>query len=115
MALFILDSKLWFPPADETTDDGLLAIGGDLSEERLLLAYRNGIFPWFEDELPLWWCPDPRFVLLPHQLRVSKSMRQVLRSDKFEFRTNTAFEEVIRNCKAPRPNQQGTWITDEVE
>lgn len=116
MSFAILDNKLWFPPATRTTEDGLLAIGGDLSEERLLLAYRNGIFPWFEDELPLWWCPDPRFVLLPHQLRISKSMHQVLRSNKFEFRTNTAFEEVIHNCKTTKRNQQGgTWITDEVE
>jgi leucyl/phenylalanyl-tRNA---protein transferase len=115
MSLSILDNKLWFPPATNTTEDGLLAIGGDLSEERILLAYRNGIFPWFEDNVPLWWCPDPRFVLLPHQLKISRSMQQVLRSNNFQFKTNTAFEEVIHNCKTARRNHDGTWITDEVE
>ncbi len=115
MSLSILDNKLWFPPATNTTEDGLLAIGGDLSEERILLAYRNGIFPWFEDNVPLWWCPDPRFVLLPHQLKISKSMKQVLRSNNFQFKTNTAFEEVIHNCKTARRSHDGTWITDEVE
>ena len=115
MFLSILDEKLWFPPATNTTEDGLLAIGGDLSEERLLLACRKGIFPWFEDELPLWWCPDPRFVLYPHQLKISKSMQQVLRSNSFQFKTNTAFENVIHNCKTTKRNHEGTWITDEVE
>ena len=115
MSLSILDNKLWFPPATKTTEDGLLAIGGDLSEERILLAYHNGIFPWFEGNVPLWWCPDPRFVLLPHQLKISRSMQQVLRSHNFQFKTNTAFEEVIHNCKITRRNHEGTWITDEVE
>lgn len=115
MHLAILDNKLWFPPANNATEDGLLAIGGDLSEERLLLAYRKGIFPWFEDRLPLWWCPDPRFVLLPERLKISKSMQQVLRSGKFRFKTNTAFEQVIHNCKNAKRNHDGTWITDEVE
>src|ERR1044072_5834671 len=90
MSFSILDNKLWFPPATHTTRDGLLAIGGDLSEERLLLAYRNGIFPWFEDELPLWWCPDPRFVLYPQELKISKSMQQVLRGNNFQFNIKTA-------------------------
>lgn len=115
MHLAILDNKLWFPPAGNATEDGLLAIGGDLSEERLLLAYRKGIFPWFEDRLPLWWCPDPRFVLLPERLKISKSMQQVLRSGKFRFKTNIAFGQVIHNCKHARRNHEGTWITDEVE
>lgn len=115
MHLAILDNKLWFPPANNATEDGLLAIGGDLSEERLLLAYRKGIFPWYEDRLPLWWCPDPRFVLLPERLKISKSMRQVLRSGKFRFKMNTAFEHVIHNCKNAKRNHDGTWITDEVQ
>ena len=89
MSLYILDNNIWFPPPDETTEEGLLAIGGDLSEERLLLAYRNGIFPWFEDDFPLWWCPDPRFVLFPHELKISKSMQQLLRKEEFDFRTDT--------------------------
>lgn len=115
MSLSILDDKLWFPPATDTTSDGLLAVGGDLSEERLLLAYRSGIFPWFEDDLPLWWCPDPRFVLLPHDLKLSKSMQQVLRNNQFEFKINSCFEAVINNCKNAKRDHEGTWITDEVE
>ncbi len=113
--LLVLDDKLWFPPASKSTEEGLLAVGGDLSDERLLLAYRNGIFPWFDDELPLWWCPDPRFVLFPSELKVSKSMQQLLRSNCFEFRINTAFEKVIHECKIVKRNHEGTWITDEVE
>jgi leucyl/phenylalanyl-tRNA--protein transferase len=114
--LAILDDKLWFPSVNESTEEGLLAAGGDLSDERLLLAYRNGIFPWFNDELPLWWCPDPRFVLFPHELKISKSMQQLLRSNHFEFRINTSFEKVIQNCRfIKRRQEHGTWITDEVE
>ncbi len=114
--ILLQKNKIWFPKQDLAMDDGLLAIGGDLSLERLVLAYENGIFPWYsEGEPPLWWCPDPRFVLYPEELKVSKSMKQILRSDKFEFRHNTAFEHVIRNCKnAPRPGQDGTWISDDV-
>ncbi len=116
MAVYVLDKRLWFPPASEANEDGLLAIGGDLSEERLLLAYRNGIFPWFENEIPLWWCPQPRFVLLPEDLKISKSMKQVLGKNQFEFRINTAFETVMHACKnIARTDQQGTWITDDME
>jgi len=115
MALSVLDDKLWFPPAVNATSDGLLAIGGDLSEKRLLLAYRNGIFPWFENSLPLWWCPDPRFVLYPSELKISKSMKQVIRSNQFQFTINNCFENVIRNCKKVKRDLDGTWITDEME
>lgn len=116
MRLHVLDSRLWFPPVDEALDDGLLAIGGDLSMERLLLAYRSGIFPWFDDELPMWWSPNPRFVLYPEELRVSKTMKQVMNRGQFSFTTDSAFAEVIRNCKQTnRTGQQGTWITDAVE
>lgn len=115
MYLTVLDNKLWFPPANAATEDGLLAMGGDLSEERLLLAYRQGIFPWFEGHLPLWWCPDPRFVLFPENLKISKSMQKVLHSNTFQFKINTAFEEVIRNCKTAKRDHEGTWITTEVE
>ena len=112
----ILDDTLWFPDADEALEDGLLAIGGDLSTARLLLAYRNGIFPWFDDDVPMWWCPDPRFVLFPDELVVSKSMQQLLKLNAFEFRVNTNFESVIANCKETvRNGQDGTWITNEVE
>ena len=115
MPLSILDDKLWFPPATDALQDGLLAIGGDLSEERLLLAYRNGIFPWFEDDVPLWWCPDPRFVLFPQQLKVSKSMHRILRSNHFQFKINSSFENVIHYCKTAERDHEGTWITDEVK
>ena len=115
MYLTVLDNKLWFPPATAATEDGLLAMGGDLNEDRLLLAYRQGIFPWFEGNLPLWWCPDPRFVLFPGNLKISKSMQQVLRSNSYQFKTNTAFEEVISNCKKVKRDHEGTWITNEVE
>lgn len=112
----ILDDTLWFPDADEALEDGLLAIGGDLSTARLLLAYRNGIFPWFDDDVPMWWCSDPRFVLFPDELVVSKSMQQLLKRNAFEFRVNTNFESVIANCKETvRNGQDGTWITNEVE
>ncbi len=94
----------------------MLAMGGDLSTERLLLAYRMGIFPWYEGETILWWSPDPRFVLLPAKLRISRSFRPLLNSNTFEFTTNKAFASVIRSCKTiVRPGQDGTWITDEVE
>lgn len=116
MRLYILDEALWFPPVDMAQEDGLLAIGGDLSTERLLLAYKNGIFPWFnEDEPPLWWSPNPRFVLFPDELKVSKSMKQLLKRDAFEFKVNTDFFSVINNCRhTPRRDQDGTWITDDV-
>ncbi len=116
MALHFLDENLWFPPVTEALEDGLLALGGDLSTERLLLAYRSGIFPWFnEEDPPLWWSPDPRFVLFPGEIKISKSMKQILKSGKFQFTTNTAFQEVITHCKNTyRPGQGGTWITDEI-
>lgn len=115
--LHLLNDDLWFPPVEEALEDGLLAVGGDLSAERLLLAYKNGIFPWFnEDEPPMWWSPDPRFVLFPDDLKVRKSMQQVLRSGKFQFRINTAFRDVIHNCSTVgRPGQDGTWIGDDVK
>lgn len=115
--LHILNTEeLWFPSAEDALEDGLLAIGADLSTERLLLAYKSGIFPWFDDDVPMWWCPDPRFVLYPDELKVSKSMKQVIKKGGFDFRINTAFEKVIANCKAvEREGQDGTWITDLVE
>ncbi|MFT3934813.1 MAG: leucyl/phenylalanyl-tRNA--protein transferase [Chitinophagaceae bacterium] len=116
MPLFALNHELVFPPVNLSEPDGLLAMGGDLSTERLLLAYRSGIFPWFDGNTPLWWCPNPRFVLFPPQLKVSKSMQQLLKRNAFEFTVNKAFEEVISNCKTtPRKDQDGTWITDDVK
>jgi leucyl/phenylalanyl-tRNA--protein transferase len=116
MPLHLLDEKLWFPPVQEALEDGLLAIGGDLSIERLLLAYRKGIFPWYDGDIPLWWCPNPRFVLFPEELKISKSMKPLLNRGAFKFTTNTAFYKVIHACKeTERQGQDGTWITEEVE
>ncbi|RYY56422.1 MAG: leucyl/phenylalanyl-tRNA--protein transferase [Chitinophagaceae bacterium] len=116
MALFVLDQELRFPPPHLAEPDGLLAMGGDLSPERLLLAYRMGIFPWYDSEPILWWSPDPRFVLFPAEIKVSKSMRPLFNRQHFHFTTNQAFSQVIASCRqADRPGQDGTWITGEVE
>ncbi|MCF7559849.1 leucyl/phenylalanyl-tRNA--protein transferase [Sabulilitoribacter multivorans] len=108
-----LTNKIWFPNVNEATEDGLLAIGGDLSVERLLLAYKSGIFPWFANDEPiLWWSPNPRFVLFPEKLKVSKSMKQVLKSKDYIVTVNKDFEAVINECsKVKRDRQAGTWIT----
>lgn len=110
----ILTKDIWFPNVSETTKDGLLAIGGDLSTKRLLHAYKHGIFPWFEvDEPILWWSPNPRFVLFPEKLKVSKSMKQVLRTCNYSVTINKAFKDVITECsKVKRNGQAGTWITN---
>ncbi len=109
-----LTEDLWFPDVSTASEDGILAIGGDLSVARLLLAYRSGIFPWFDTDEPiLWWSPDPRFVLFPEKLKVSKSMRQTLRNKDYTVTINKAFVEVIKACaEAKRGGQDGTWITD---
>jgi len=116
MPVYQLDNTLWFPNVAEAEEDGLLAVGGDLSSERIAVAYRNGIFPWYDEESPiLWWAPDPRFVLFPQDLKISKSMRQVINNGKFTFRMNTAFGEVIRNCgTVKRGENEGTWINDDI-
>lgn len=112
-----LTREIAFPEPERATREGLLAIGGDLSPERLLAAYTRGIFPWYEDGGPiLWWCPDPRFVLLPEALHVSRSLRRSVRSRRFEVRLDTAFREVVRGCaESPRRQGRGTWITREME
>src|SRR5579871_3294568 len=94
MPLFALNNELIFPPVHLAEPDGLLAIGGDLSPERLLLAYRSGIFPWYEGAHILWWSPEPRFVLFPDELKVSKSMHHLIKKNAFEFTINKAFSEV---------------------
>ena len=111
--MFLLTKELFFPPADMTDEDGLLAMGGDLSTERLLLAYRSGIFPWYNEDEPIcWWSPNPRFVLYPAELKVSNSMKTVLQNGKYRFTTNRAFALVIQNCKTvSRHGQAGTWIS----
>ncbi len=116
MPLFVLDKKLYFPPVHLAEPGGLLAMGGDLSPERLLLAYRQGIFSWYEVDPILWWSPDPRFVLFPGELKISKSIKPLLNRNEFDFTINMAFKEVISQCKRiNRSGQEGTWITYEVE
>lgn len=102
-----------FPPVAYARADGLLATGGDLSPETLLAAYRLGIFPWYDTPPILWWYPDPRFVLFPGELHVSRSMRQLLRKNPFSYTVNAAFGEVMRRCGSQkRKGQQGTWINE---
>lgn len=109
-----LTEDIWFPNVNEASKEGLLAIGGDLSVERLLLAYKLGIFPWFETNEPiLWWSPDPRFILFPTKLKVSKSMKQVLRNKNYVVTVNKACKDVITACsKIKRNGQESTWITN---
>ena len=115
--MFLLNSDLFFPPVEMADKDGLLAIGGDLSTERLLLAYSKGIFPWYNEDEPIcWWAPDPRFVLYPAELKVSGSMKTILSNGKYRFTINRAFTEVIQNCKTiTRKGQAGTWISPAVQ
>ncbi|WP_138432829.1 leucyl/phenylalanyl-tRNA--protein transferase [Winogradskyella algicola] len=114
--MYFLTDKIEFPDVSEASFEGLLAIGGDLSSERLIHAYSSGIFPWFEDEEPLlWWSPDPRFVLFPKDLKISKSMKQVLKKGKFKVTVNKDFKTVIEECAlAKREGQNGTWITKQM-
>lgn len=117
LPLYFLDDHLVFPSVEMANDEGLLAVGGNLSPERLLLAYRSGIFPWFNnDDLMLWWSPDPRMVLFPNNIKVSKSMRKVLRDNTFKLTVNQAFKEVITACaQIDRKGEEGTWITKKMQ
>ncbi|MDX1462563.1 MAG: leucyl/phenylalanyl-tRNA--protein transferase [Marinirhabdus sp.] len=110
----ILTPALIFPPLESASEDGLLAVGGDLSAERLLLAYRSGIFPWYEEGQPiLWWSPDPRMVLCMEDFKLSKSLQKTIRKEKFRVTLNQNFSDVIKNCaQVKRIGQHGTWITD---
>lgn len=114
--MYWLTHELIFPPVEEAEDWGGLALGGDLSPERLILAYCSGIFPWYEEDQPIiWHAPDPRFVLFPHKLKVSKSMRPVLNQRRFTITYDKHFETVIRHCQQrKRKGQQGTWITEDM-
>ncbi|MDP3937388.1 MAG: leucyl/phenylalanyl-tRNA--protein transferase [Deltaproteobacteria bacterium] len=116
MPVIWLGKRLIFPPPGAALPSGLLAAGGDLSPDRLLLAYASGIFPWYSEGDPiLWFSPDPRMVLLPSQLRVSRSLRKFARRARLELRMDTAFEAVIRACAgAKRPGGEGTWITKDM-
>lgn len=115
--MYLLPKELFFPPVKYADEFGLLAIGGDLSVERLILAYKRGIFPWYNQGEPIcWYSPNPRMVLFPEELKISKSMKQVLLKKEFKVTFNQHFEEVIANCKTIfRKNQEGTWITDEMQ
>lgn len=110
------DDDCFFPPVDHASPDGLVAFGGDLSPQRLIVAYANGIFPWYsEDEPILWWSLDPRLIIRPGEMKVSKSLRHTLKSGKFEGRIDTNFHEVMQHCaNVFRPDQDGTWILDEM-
>jgi leucyl/phenylalanyl-tRNA--protein transferase len=113
----MLKTDIWFPDVEESTEEGIVAVGGDLSVERLILAYSKGIFPWYSsDRSPiLWWSPDPRFVLFPENLIVSKSMRPYFNQNKFKVTWDQNFEDVIKNCqKIDREDQPGTWITSKM-
>ncbi|MBW7868653.1 MAG: leucyl/phenylalanyl-tRNA--protein transferase [Brumimicrobium sp.] len=111
------ENSYTFPPAETADKDGLLAVGGDLSPQCLLAAYRAGVFPWFNEGEPyLWWTPNPRMVLFPEKLHISKSMHQLLNQQKFKVTVNQNFVEVILNCaRMTRKGQQGTWITNEMK
>jgi leucyl/phenylalanyl-tRNA--protein transferase len=117
MPVYQIPDEQLFPDPELAEEDGLLGVGGDLSPERLLLAYANGIFPWFSKGEPImWWSPDPRCVLRPEKLKISTSLRQALKKGDYEVRFDTCFEEVIRQCSASkRKGQRGTWITREMQ
>lgn len=115
--MFWLSDKIEFPPYEFTTKEGIIALGGDLSCERLIHAYKNGIFPWFSEGEPIvWYCPYKRMVLFPDDLKISKSMRKVMQKSEFVITENKAFEEVIYHCKyIDRKDGFGTWITDDMQ
>ena len=114
--MYFLTKELYFPPIEMASPEGIIAFGGDLSPERLVLAYNSGIFPWFEDDEPiLWWSPPERMVLFFEDLKISKSMRNIINQRKFKVTFNTAFRDVILNCKKiSRKDQASTWITDKM-
>lgn len=117
MTIFALTDELIFPDPGLANEDGLLAVGGDLSLERLLLAYQHGIFPWYDNHSPiLWWALNPRMVLFPNKFKVSKSLRKLINKGIFEIRIDYNFKEVLDQCSlVPRKDQHGTWITDEMK
>jgi leucyl/phenylalanyl-tRNA--protein transferase len=114
--MYFLTKELYFPPVSEASYEGILAVGGDLSLARLLLAYQNGIFPWFNEDEPIfWWAPSERMVVHPKEYKVSKSLRNIINRNTFQITFNTHFSEVISNCqKSIRKGQEGTWITNDI-
>lgn len=115
MTFYRLDDRILFPSPELAEEDGLLAIGGDLSLERLVLAYSNGIFPWYNPgEEILWWCPKERFIIRPDNIHISKSMKRLLKKEEYKIKYNENFYGVISSCKKIREEAEGTWITDEM-
>lgn len=115
MPIFLLNDELIFPDPHEGSEEGILAVGGDLRPDRLLLAYEQGIFPWYSPPDPiLWWSPDPRCVLFSDQLKISKSMRNVFNQQKFTVSFDACFTEVVQKCQNAKRNEEGTWITDDI-
>jgi leucyl/phenylalanyl-tRNA--protein transferase len=116
MPVFLLSDKMAFPPPHLAIRDGLLAVGGDLSQERLLLAYHMGIFPWFSDDEPImWWSPDPRLVLYPQEVRVSKTLKKIIKKNMFQMTMDSAFVQVLESCAQVRlQNNEGTWINKDM-
>jgi leucyl/phenylalanyl-tRNA--protein transferase len=115
MPIFKLGKDKTFPPVKFADKNGIIAIGGDLSPERLLNAYSNGIFPWYNEGEPIiWWSPDPRLVLFTDELHISKSMKKIIKKNEFEITFNKSFENVIKNCSLPRTNEKDTWIHQEM-
>ena len=116
MPVFLLSDTIEFPPPHLASEEGLLAVGGDLSQKRLLLAYRMGIFPWFSNNEPiLWWSPDPRLVLYPHEIKISKTLKKIIKKEVFKVTMDLAFNEVINQCAQVRlKKNQGTWIVKDM-
>ena len=115
--IFQLDDELWFPDPRLADDDGCLAVGGDLSVDRLLLAYQYGIFPWYsfrDNEEPVWYCPHERFVIFPNEIHISHSMRTLLNKKKYTFSLNQDFEGVIHNCSRLRYEEEGAWLGEDI-
>ena len=114
--MYFLSKELYFPPVTDASVEGILAVGGDLSVERLIFAYKNGIFPWFDDSDPiLWWAPPKRMVVIPSAYKISKSTRNLLNQNKFQITVNKCFKSVVLHCQnIKRKGQQGTWISDEI-
>jgi len=117
LPIFKLTKEIIFPNPELSEEDGLLAIGGDLSIERLILAYCNGLFPWYNEGEPiLWWCPKPRFLIIPTDVKISKSMKKIIKKEQFKVTFNNDFEGVISNCKFIRENNdEGTWISNDMK
>ena len=114
--MYLLKNQLYFPPAEDTHSSGIIAFGGDLSVERLLLAYKSGIFPWYDDSEPItWWCPEYRMVVIPSEYKPSKSLRNIINRGIFKITFNQNFEQIIKNCQTIKRNgQNGTWINNEI-